>query len=119
MPEGPLTKKEIDEAVASTNFEKGVGSGLLNIKIKGSPPAGKDMMNQNLNLNSNVTPVYAFVNMGDFLAFKDYNNSFRNSWYWTSPNNKYIVNDIQNRIFPYLYRNKGNYNVRIGSLTHE
>lgn len=117
VPEGPLTKKEIDDAVASTNFEKEGGSGLLNIKIKGSPPAGKDMMNQNLNLNSNVTPLYAFVNMGDFLAFKDYNNSIRNSWYWTSPNNKYIVNDIQNRTLPYLYRNKGNYNVRIGSLT--
>ena len=116
VPEGPLSQKEIDDAMAATMIEKEGGSGLLNIKIKSNPPAGNSMMNQGMGIKSNLTPVYAMVNIADFLALHDYNHIIRNGWYVSSNNFKGNVKYLQDTLWSELYRTKGNYKLKLGNL---
>lgn len=110
-PDGPLTQKEIDDAMAITGLEKDGGAGLMNFKIKQNPPK----QSPNMNIKSNVVPVYALVNVGDLLALHDYNHAIRVGFHNKSPNNQGEIFTMQQQLHPLLYRDKGSYKLNFGN----
>jgi hypothetical protein len=114
-PEGPLSQKEIDEAMAATKWDKQVGIGPMQLKIS-PPPAGMGAQQQGLKLKSNHTPVYPLINLADLLALYDYHHAVTTGWYVMSPMNKGYVYSLQTQVLPALFRDKGDYYLKLGNL---
>jgi TANFOR domain-containing protein len=115
-PMGPLTKEEIDEAIAATNFEKQGGMGLMQFKIKGSPkPMGQTMGGQGMSFSTKDTPVLVLVNISDYLLLQDYHHVLDKGHTTLAILSLF---EIQNVVSPFLYRPKGNYTIKWGNILH-
>jgi TANFOR domain-containing protein len=116
-PHGALTQQEIDEALAATQLQQNMNINQMQLQIVLPQPPGQSMQG-NLNLQSNVVPVYPVVNMSDLLAIFDYSHLINETWKWVSPGNRGIAFTHQETISPLLFREKGNYSLKWGNLDH-
>ncbi|MBK9254547.1 MAG: hypothetical protein IPM42_03560 [Saprospiraceae bacterium] len=112
-PAEPLSKSEIDEAMAATSFEK--QDKPLQFKLT-LPPLKDKELNLPTKLSSNEVGVLPLVNVTDYLLYRDYAHYINQIWYFTVNSNKASVKYYQDQIKPLLNRPQGKYNFKWGGV---
>lgn len=117
-PHGPLTAKEIEDAMAATQQQQNVNANNQQIQIIVPPNQNQGGMGSQVNQNIQNTnvPVYPLVNLSDFLAILDYSHFINQLWILNSPINRSRAYNAQEQLRPLLFRNKGPYTLQWGNI---